>query len=270
MAAGRRADTERRRQRVLKALETAAGTSEEISVSAIARRAGVDRTFFYRHRDLLAQVHASEALPSARPAAGPAVTRASLRAGLLAAHERSARLAAASASSSTASSTLSASRSGASPASDSAMTSASSSSRWPALPRRTSSSAAASPSETRTCPPPAPLAVSSWPASIRAADGRCGATYLRCGHSGLANRSAPSTSRLLSARPARPPARVERRGVRQPNRLDHQPDRMTRGSRSRISGGVPGLTGMACLPGAGRVTLSRVAPPGSGRCRSRA
>jgi len=55
----------------------------------------VDRTFLYRHRDLLAQVHASEALPSAaRPAAGPAVTRASLQADLLAAHERSARLAA--------------------------------------------------------------------------------------------------------------------------------------------------------------------------------
>jgi transposase-like protein len=94
VAAGRRADTERRRQRVLKALETAAGTGEEISVSATARRAGVDRTFLYRHRDLLAQVHASEALPSARPAAGPAVTRASLQADLLAAHERSARLAA--------------------------------------------------------------------------------------------------------------------------------------------------------------------------------
>ena len=41
MAAGRRADTERRRQRVLKALETAAGTDEEVSVSAIARRSGV-------------------------------------------------------------------------------------------------------------------------------------------------------------------------------------------------------------------------------------
>jgi Family of unknown function (DUF6262) len=94
MAAGRRADTERRRQRVLKALETAAGTGEEISVSAIARRSGVDRTFLYRHRDLLAQVHASEALPSARPAAGAAVTRASLQADLLAVHERSARLAA--------------------------------------------------------------------------------------------------------------------------------------------------------------------------------
>ena len=55
---------------------------------------GWTRTFLYRHRDLLAQVHASEAPPSARPAAGPAVTRASLQADLLAAHERSARLAA--------------------------------------------------------------------------------------------------------------------------------------------------------------------------------
>ena len=94
MAAGRRADTERRRQRVLKALETAAEAGEEISVSAMARRAGVDRTFLYRHRDLLGRVHASEAQPSARPSAGPAVTRASLQADLLAAHERSARLAA--------------------------------------------------------------------------------------------------------------------------------------------------------------------------------
>lgn len=92
MAAGRRADTERRRQRVLKALETAAGAGEEISVSAIARRAGVDRTFLYRHRDLLARVHASEAQPQAGLRAGPAVTRASLQADLLAAHERSARL----------------------------------------------------------------------------------------------------------------------------------------------------------------------------------
>ena len=63
-------------------------------MSAVARRAGVDRTFLSRHRDLLARVHASEAQPSAGPAAGPAVTRASLQADLLAARERSARLAA--------------------------------------------------------------------------------------------------------------------------------------------------------------------------------
>jgi hypothetical protein len=94
MAAGRRADTERRRQRVLKALEAAATAGEEVSVSAVARRAAVDRTFLYRHRDLLAQVHARGAQPPAQPGGGPAVTRASLQADLLAAHERSARLAA--------------------------------------------------------------------------------------------------------------------------------------------------------------------------------
>jgi hypothetical protein len=52
------------------------------------------RELFYRHRDLLAQVHAREAQPPAQAAGGPAVTRASLQADLLAAHERSARLAA--------------------------------------------------------------------------------------------------------------------------------------------------------------------------------
>src|SRR5580692_4417959 len=93
MTAGRRADTARRRQRVLKALDAATAGGREISVSAIARRAGVDRTFLYRHRDLLEQVHAREAQPPAQPGGGPAVTRASLQADLLAAHERAARLA---------------------------------------------------------------------------------------------------------------------------------------------------------------------------------
>ena len=60
---------------------------------AIARAAGVDRSFLYRHRDLLAQIHALQAEPPATAAAtGPAVTRASLQADLLAAHERAARL----------------------------------------------------------------------------------------------------------------------------------------------------------------------------------
>jgi hypothetical protein len=94
MAAGRHADTERRRQRVLKALEAAATAGEEVSVSAIARRAAVDRTFLYQYRDLLAQVHAREAQPPARTGGEPAVSRASLQADLLAAHERSGRLAA--------------------------------------------------------------------------------------------------------------------------------------------------------------------------------
>ena len=42
MRAGRQADTERRRQRVLKILQQDAAAGTEISVSAIARRAGVD------------------------------------------------------------------------------------------------------------------------------------------------------------------------------------------------------------------------------------
>jgi hypothetical protein len=93
MAKGRQADSARRRQRVLAALNKAAAAGTEISVSGIARAAGVDRAFLYRHRDLLAQLHALEAAP---PATGggtaPGVTRASLQADLLAAGERAIRL----------------------------------------------------------------------------------------------------------------------------------------------------------------------------------
>ncbi|MGH3279805.1 MAG: DUF6262 family protein [Trebonia sp.] len=94
MRKGRQADSARRRQRVIAAISRASADGTEISVSSIARAASVDRTFLYRHRDLLAQVHALEATP---PSAGgndpgPAVTRASLQADLLAAHERAARL----------------------------------------------------------------------------------------------------------------------------------------------------------------------------------
>jgi Family of unknown function (DUF6262) len=95
MLAGRQADSARRRQRVTAALNRAAANGEEISVSGIARAAAVDRTFLYRHPDLLARLHALEAAPPAAPGtSGPAVTRASLQADLLAAQERSARTAA--------------------------------------------------------------------------------------------------------------------------------------------------------------------------------
>ena len=91
---GRQADSARRRQRVIAAINQASADGTEISASAIARAASVDRTFIYRHRDLLAQVHALEAAPPAagEHGPGPAVTRASLQADLLAAHERAARL----------------------------------------------------------------------------------------------------------------------------------------------------------------------------------
>jgi chromosome segregation ATPase len=93
MSKGRRADSARRRQRVIAALDKAAADGTEISVSAIARTAAVDRSFLYRHRDLLGKIHAIEASPpAAGEVAGTAVTRASLQADLLAAHERAIRL----------------------------------------------------------------------------------------------------------------------------------------------------------------------------------
>ena len=93
MHAGRQADSARRRQRVITAIDQASTRGSEISVSGIARTAGVDRTFLYRHRDLLEKIHLLEASPpAAGETPGPAVTRASLQADLLAAHERAARL----------------------------------------------------------------------------------------------------------------------------------------------------------------------------------
>jgi uncharacterized protein DUF6262 len=95
MLAGRQADSARRRQRVITILDRATASGEEISVSGVARAAGVDRTFLYRHPDLLGRIHALEAAPPpATTAVGPAVTWASLQADLLAAQERAARLAA--------------------------------------------------------------------------------------------------------------------------------------------------------------------------------
>ena len=93
MTKGRQADSARRRQRVIAALSKAVFDGAEISVSGIARAAGVDRAFFYRHRDLLAQLHALEVTPPvAGDGNGPGVSRASLQTDLLAAGERAARL----------------------------------------------------------------------------------------------------------------------------------------------------------------------------------
>jgi hypothetical protein len=91
MVDGRHAESARRRQRVITALDRARAEGTEIGVSAIARTAGVDRSFLYRHRDLLEKTHALAAEPPAT-GTGPAVTRASLQADLLAAHERATRL----------------------------------------------------------------------------------------------------------------------------------------------------------------------------------
>jgi polyhydroxyalkanoate synthesis regulator phasin len=92
MLEGRHADSVRRRQRVIAALDRATADGSEISASGIARAAGVDRTFLYRHRDLLEKIHALQTEPAVSGSSGPAVTRASLQADLLAAHERAVRL----------------------------------------------------------------------------------------------------------------------------------------------------------------------------------
>ncbi|RSO09592.1 hypothetical protein DMH26_01015 [Streptomyces sp. WAC 05379] len=92
MSDGRRADSARRRERVLKALDTMLRSDADITVSALARTARVDRTFLYRHRDLLQRVHTAAAAP---PQEGriAAVSRASLQADLANALERNKRLA---------------------------------------------------------------------------------------------------------------------------------------------------------------------------------
>ncbi|MEU8983083.1 DUF6262 family protein [Streptomyces sp. NPDC048309] len=93
LADGRRADSARRRERVLKALDTAVRTGGDITVSGLARAARVDRTFLYRHRDLLERVHAAASAP-AGDGAMTAVSRASLQTDLANALERNNRLAA--------------------------------------------------------------------------------------------------------------------------------------------------------------------------------
>lgn len=95
LTTARQAHSRRCRQRVTTALEQAAASGADISISAIARRAGVDRSFFYRHRDLHAAVLAKSAEPADAPGApgAPSASRASLIADLANAHERNARLA---------------------------------------------------------------------------------------------------------------------------------------------------------------------------------
>jgi Family of unknown function (DUF6262) len=56
LALARRRDSTRRRQRVLGALERLSVAGEEISVAGVARAAGVDRSFLYRHHDLRVQI----------------------------------------------------------------------------------------------------------------------------------------------------------------------------------------------------------------------
>jgi hypothetical protein len=84
LAAARRQDSTRRRQRVLAALDQLSGAGGEISVAAVARAAGVDRSFLYRHHDLRAQIlqRAAQVQPDASLPRTTQVSRQSLLADL--------------------------------------------------------------------------------------------------------------------------------------------------------------------------------------------
>ncbi|MFD8951260.1 hypothetical protein ACFV0B_20645 [Streptomyces xanthophaeus] len=94
MSKGHQADPERRRNRVGAAIMAARHAGTPLTASAIARTARVDRTFHYRHRDLLDVLHSAADNPAAPSVNGPAVPQASLRADLADAAARSAHLAA--------------------------------------------------------------------------------------------------------------------------------------------------------------------------------
>jgi len=91
LIAARRRDTTRRRQRVLSALDQLIAAGQEISVSAVARTADVDRSFLYRHHDLRAQIHARAAAPADSPAS-TAASKQSLLADLANLREQNQRL----------------------------------------------------------------------------------------------------------------------------------------------------------------------------------
>jgi cell division protein FtsB len=84
LAAARRRDSTRRRQRVLNALERLTAAGDEISVAGIARAAGVDRSFLYRHHDLRVEIltRAAQGQPDASMPRTTQVSRQSLLADL--------------------------------------------------------------------------------------------------------------------------------------------------------------------------------------------
>ena len=167
MTKGRQADSARRRQRVITALDKAAAAGTEISVSGIARAAGVDRTFLYRHRDLLGKIHALEAAPPATGASRRAGRHPGLAASRPARRPRTRPPAHRPhpANSKSACPRRSASKPGTNPGSARPPTSTPSTRRSPTSSSRPSTCASSSKNATRTSPPPARPTASSWPSS---------------------------------------------------------------------------------------------------------
>lgn len=74
----RHQDSERRRAKVLAALDQLAARGDDISVSAVSRAAGVHRSLIYRHPDLHAAVTTRAAEPQINTATGPSASKQSL------------------------------------------------------------------------------------------------------------------------------------------------------------------------------------------------
>lgn len=93
-SAGRRADADRRHKRVLATITAAinAGTSSELSAAAVARAAGVHRSYLYRHPELLDLLHQAAPTPPSTSPDGDHVTAMSLRADLAHARDRARRV----------------------------------------------------------------------------------------------------------------------------------------------------------------------------------
>lgn len=92
MANGRHAATERRRQRVQEAIAAAVRDGTQLTATAVAHAARVDRTFLYRHRDLLENLHTATLRSASLPPGYAPATTASLEADLANANARAARL----------------------------------------------------------------------------------------------------------------------------------------------------------------------------------
>jgi hypothetical protein len=93
LAEARRRDVDRRRQRVHQALADMHSQGTEITISAVAARARVHRSFIHRHPDLRAAViTAAENPATAGPAGAGAVSRQSLQADNANLRERNRRL----------------------------------------------------------------------------------------------------------------------------------------------------------------------------------
>ena len=93
LAEARRRDVDHRRQRVRQALAEMRAQADQITISSVAARARVHRSFIHRHHDLRAAViAAAEDPPTSSPARAATVSRRSLLADNANLRERNRRL----------------------------------------------------------------------------------------------------------------------------------------------------------------------------------